>query len=216
MRIFLLLIICQLSFSFVHANDLSPLDVNHLKSGDLIFQSLDCGPLCNAIEAVTPAYQGNHFSHVGFIYKKNDSLFIIEAIGKDVHLTPLQQVLQRSAKAVVIGRLTGKDTLLIPAAIQFSLEQSGTPYDDDFLYNNGKYYCSELVYGAFKFAQNGKAYFQLFPMTYKMPGSCKIFPAWIKYFKEKKMAPPEGKPGCNPGSIACSGKLKMYLLQTDN
>ncbi|MHC4724324.1 MAG: hypothetical protein ACYS9V_08765 [Planctomycetota bacterium] len=37
------------------------------KEGDLLFQDLDCGPLCDAIEKVTTGYQGSNFSHVGIL-----------------------------------------------------------------------------------------------------------------------------------------------------
>lgn len=216
MYIYFLLLFFLPAPSTAAANELPSIELSHLKTGDLVFQSLDCGPLCNAIESVTPAYEGYHFSHIGIVYKRNDSTFLLEAIGSQVQLTPLSKALSRSSKTVLTGRLEGKDTLLIPAAIQFSIRQLGVPYDEDFIYDNGKYYCSELVYDAFKFAQGGKDYFRLFPMTYKIPDSNETFPAWAEYFKEKKQTPPEGQPGCNPGSIACSGKLKMFLLQTDN
>ena len=65
-------------------NDLPP-----LQNGDLLFQDMDCGPICNAIEEVTEGFDGHDFSHIGLVTIQKDSIFIIEAIGKDVHLTPL-------------------------------------------------------------------------------------------------------------------------------
>ena len=35
--------------------------------GDIIFQDLDCGPPCDAIEAVTSGYNGAQLSHCGII-----------------------------------------------------------------------------------------------------------------------------------------------------
>ena len=37
------------------------------KVGDIIFQDLDCGPPCDAIEAVTSGYNGAQLSHCGII-----------------------------------------------------------------------------------------------------------------------------------------------------
>jgi len=41
-----------------------------LQPGDLLFQDLDCGPLCDAIEKVTTGYQGANFSHVGIVARQ--------------------------------------------------------------------------------------------------------------------------------------------------
>src|SRR5690606_14194498 len=68
-------------------------------TGDLLFQDMDCGALCDAIENVTPAVNGKHFSHVGMVYVVQDSVWVIEAIGKDVHLTPLAEFLNRQKNA---------------------------------------------------------------------------------------------------------------------
>lgn len=183
------------------------------KSGDLLFQDLDCGALCDAIEAVTPAVNGKHFSHIGLVYVKQDSVFVIEAIGKDVHLTPVQQFLNRNLKkgqpAIVVGRLKPTYTSLNEKAIRFALSQIGTPYDDTFLYNNGKYYCSELLYDAYQWAYHQKPFFRLQPMTFKDPATGHYFPAWQSYYEKLNMTVPEGKPGCNPGSIANDPKVTI-------
>ena len=47
-----------------------------------------------------------------------------------------------------VGRLKRKYRKYIPEN-HFSLQQVGVPYDDEYLYDNGKYYCSELIYDAF-------------------------------------------------------------------
>lgn len=180
-----------------------------LQTGDFLFLDLDCGPLCDAIESVTQSYKNQHFSHIGLVYHRNDSTFIIEALGKGVRLTPLQKFLSLTAKPAYTGRLRNKHKWLIDKAIQFSLNQLGTPYDDQFLYDNGKYYCSELIYDAFKSANENKPFFELSPMTYKQPGSSHFFPAWVEYFKKLGMEIPEGKPGCNPGGISTSDKIEM-------
>ena len=47
---------------------------NNLQNGDFIFQNLDCGSLCDAIEQVTEGIYGMDFSHIGLVYKDGDSL----------------------------------------------------------------------------------------------------------------------------------------------
>jgi hypothetical protein len=180
-----------------------------LKDGDLIFQDMDCGPLCDAIEAVTEGYKGNDFSHMGMVYHRNDTIYIIEAAGSAVRLTPLDKFSKNTKKPMYVGRLKKQYKKLIPNAIAFSLQQMGVPYDDEYLYDNGSYYCSELLYDAFMFANGGKPFFQLFPMTYKQPGTNEFFPAWVEYYKEIGKEIPEGKPGCNPGGMSTSDKIEI-------
>jgi hypothetical protein len=108
-----------------------------------------------------------------------------------------------------LARLKSPYQKLIPKAIQFTLSQQGKTYDEAFLYNNGKYYCSELIYDAFAFANNGKAFFLLEPMTFKQPASQEYFPVWVDYYKVLNMEIPEGKPGINPGGISRSNKIEI-------
>ena len=55
------------------------------ESGDLLFQDLDCGPLCDAIEEVTTGYDGANFSHVGIAtLDDNGSVVVIEAVSSGV------------------------------------------------------------------------------------------------------------------------------------
>jgi len=178
-----------------------------LQNGDLLFLDLDCGPLCDAIESVTKSYGGRHFSHVGLVFIQNDSTFIIEAIGKAVNQTWLPFFLKYSNKPATIGRL--KNQNLVAKAIGFSISKLGFPYDDSFLYDNGRYYCSELLYDAFKEANGGKPVFKLEPMTYKKTGYSQFDPVWVDYFKHLGTEIPEGKPGCNPGGISLSEELEI-------
>ncbi len=180
-----------------------------LHNGDLLFQDMDCGPLCDAIEAVTEGYNGNDFSHMGMVYHRNDTIYIIEAAGKAVRLTTLEKFSKNTSKPMLIGRLKKKHRKLIPDAINFSLKQMGVPYDDEYVYDNGSYYCSELIYDAFKAANKNKPFFELFPMTYKQPGTNEFFPAWVEYYKEIGKSIPEGLPGCNPGGMSTSDKIEI-------
>ena len=101
--------------------------------GDIVFQDLDCGPPCQAIEAVTSGYNGAQLSHNGIITevngKKFNQIFVVEAIGDGVVKTPLDEFLERSDK-VIVGRLKSDYTYMIPDAISY-IENSilGKPYD---------------------------------------------------------------------------------------
>lgn len=179
-----------------------------LKTGDLLFQKMNCGELCEAIHAVTEGYNGNDFSHLGLVYIQNDSVFVIEAAGNAVRKVTLEQFSKNTQNTMLIGRVKSKYKKVIPQVISFSNQQIGISYDDDYLYDNGKYYCSELIYDAFLGAY-GKPFFELKPMTFKKPNSNDFFPAWVEYYKNIGIEIPEGKPGCNPGGISTSDKIKI-------
>jgi hypothetical protein len=188
---------------------LCTIQAQQYQTGDLLFQNLDCGPLCEAIETVTNGYEGNKFSHIGLVFVKKDSVFVVEAIGDNVQLTPIQKFASRSTHQLVHARVKKQYAKLAPLATEFALTQLGKPYDEPFLYDNGKYYCSELIYDAFTFANNGKPFFVLQPMTFKQPNSQNYFPAWVAYYKNLNTPIPEGQPGINPGGISLSDKIDM-------
>jgi hypothetical protein len=169
---------------------------------------MNCGPLCEAINEVTEGYQGKDFSHLGMVYIKNDSIFIIEAAGKAVQITPYETFKTYTNEEMFVGRLKSKYRKYIPEAIEFALQQVGVPYDDAYVYDNGKYYCSELIYDAFLYSYK-KPLFDLFPMTFKSPKSKDYFEVWTDYYKKLNMEIPEGQLGCNPGGISTSDKLRI-------
>ena len=186
-----------------------------LMPGDLLFQDSDCGPFCESIEKVTFGVQGSKFSHVGMaIPKENGELIVIEAIGAGVVETPLDSFFVRSfdennRSKVVVGRIKQAHAQLIPEAIAFSKTRLGFAYDDVFDITNDKYYCSELIYDSFRYANNDKPIFQLQRMTYKDPETNEIFPIWEKYFQDLNIPVPEGKPGLNPGGMSKSNYIDI-------
>ena len=186
-----------------------------LQEGDLVFQDLDCGELCEAIEKVTTGVNNSNLSHVGIIVKNNNNkLVVLEAIGKNVHETDIDTFLNRNIDKqgkpkVLVGRLKLDCQDLIPSALKYAKELINKPYDDVFDINNDSYYCSELIYFAFLKANNNTAFFKLFPMTFIDPETHNTFPAWTDYYNSLNYKIPEGKPGLNPGSISRSDKIDI-------
>jgi len=182
----------------------------HLKEGDLLFQKVQCGSFCEAIEKVTPDYKGKHYSHVGIIIKKNNNLTVLEAISKGVCLTDIDTFFARSGyKDIMIGRITCNYK-------KFNFNELnqyiGKPYDSVFDINNSAYYCSELVYLIYKDC-SGKNLFKLSPMTFKDPETGTFFTPWVEYFSSMNVDIPEGKPGINPGAIMNSKCLKVFSFE---
>jgi hypothetical protein len=181
-----------------------------LRTGDLIFQNIACGELCDAINEVTEGYEGTHFSHVGIVWIDGDTAKVIEAVSKGVSINTLKKFLERNGE-IAIGRLKGHVTNLPKRAAAEALKYVGKPYDDYFDMSNGAYYCSELVYYAYKNANGGKEVFLLAPMTYLSPKTGKTFGVWADYFKQLGVPVPEGKLGINPGGLSRSALLKITL-----
>ena len=207
------LIISLLLFS-LHAFAQKSSSSFHFKNGDIIFQDLDCGALCDAIESVTVGYKGISLSHIAIVEIVNGNIQVIEAIGSNVHKTPIDTFLKRSVDSngkprIIFGRLKPTYKMLLPKAISFCNKQIGKQYDDAFLPNNDKYYCSELLYDAFKYANEEESFFTLQPMTFKDKNTKDYYPAWVDYFAALKIEIPEGIDGCNPAGIANDNKITI-------
>lgn len=186
-----------------------------LKAGDILFQDVDCGPFCESIEKVTSGIDGAKFSHVGMVIPNpKEGLVVIEAVSAGVVETPLDSFFVRALDAkqqskVVVGRMKPAHRQLIPQAIDFAKTKLGYPYDEVFDITNEKYYCSELIYDAFKHANGGQPIFQLQPMTYKDPDTDNTFPIWADYFQALNVPIPEGKLGLNPGGMSKSAYINI-------
>ena len=182
------------------------------QAGDILFQDLDGSPLCDAIEAVTQGVDGSHFSHCGIAAFDDDGRpVVVEASGPGVREVRLADFLGRSEDAdghpkVLVGRV---DNASIAAnGLRRARYLLGVPYDDEFLINNGKYYCSELIHDCY-LDGDGRPIFRLFPMTYKEPGRDAFQAAWVAYFNDLGKPIPEGEPGCNPGGLSRSSRVAM-------
>jgi len=178
--------------------------------GDFIFQDLDCGPMCDAIEEVTQGYEGRRFSHVGMVVDTAlGRVSVIEAMGPGVRIISLDSFAAANRHPMLVGRVKPEYNYLLDSAVRFAVAQVGIPYDDEFLYDNGMYYCSELLYDAFLHAGGGTPLFTLEPMTFRRPGSAHFYPVWEAYYKALGIAIPEGAPGCNPGGLSRSPKIDI-------
>jgi hypothetical protein len=214
LHILLFLICCTTEPSCNHSQN-----KEGLKAGDILFQNLNCGELCEAIETVTEGVNGKDFSHCAVVVNINDTLKVIEAIGEKVQVNSLKNFFTRSADTskienITVGRLRIEHKDLIPKATSKLQQLIGKPYDNEFRLNNGKWYCSELIYEVFKEANNDKDFFELMPMTFKNPKTQIFFPAWITYYKEINKKIPEGELGINPGLISRSNKIQIIKIES--
>ncbi|MDR2813943.1 MAG: hypothetical protein LBB79_04730 [Prevotellaceae bacterium] len=186
-----------------------------LQVGDLLFQSGN-GSLSRAIKEVTKGADGRSFSHVGMVAADSGGrLWVVEAAGGGVQLTPVDSFTRRGAVAAA-GRVKEAYKPLIPDAVAFAVRQTGTPYDSAYLYSNGMYYCSELIYDAFLYANCGTPFFSLEPMTFKVPATGEFSAGWTAHYEKLHIPVPEGEPGCNPGGLSRSEKIELWEFSADN
>ena len=191
-----------------------------LELGDILFQDLDSDPLCDAIELVTPGYKEANLSHIGIVSELedpycinanyNNDIRILEAIPNKVKTTRLDSFLQRSFDnnnnpKVIVGRLKPEHRHTIHNAIIFLKSKLNIEYDNEFLIDNNKYYCSELIYNAFK----KDNIFKLEPMTFLDPESNDTLQAWLNYYKELGVKIPQNELGINPGIMSLSEKIEI-------
>ena len=186
-----------------------------LKPGDLLFQDLDCGPVCDAIEVNNPGVDGARLSHVGIVSRiEKGKVYITEAFVDGVKEVSFKDFISRTSDKkgrakVLVGRIN-LDEKLINKAVEKARSVIGAKYDLGFNFDvsDNKYFCSELVYDAFR-DENNKPIFELKAMTFKEPGTNKIKEVWVKYFKDIKTRVPEGGMGISPGEISMSKYVNM-------
>ncbi|NBC83425.1 MAG: hypothetical protein GVY19_08585 [Bacteroidetes bacterium] len=187
-----------------------------MQPGDLLFQDIDCGELCDAIETVTKGKYNSDLSHIGIADTLNGQVIVLEAVSSGVMYTSLDSFLQRSTDTtgnpkVFVGRLHKEYHSVIPHALTKARNLIGRPYDNIYDITDSSYYCSELVYFAYQDNQQSPL-FQLWPMTFKAPGDTAYFPSWKQYYQSLNHPVPQGKPGLNPGSISLSDKLEIVHI----
>lgn len=171
-----------------------------LQPGDILFQYIPCGPMCEAIAATTPCAREHPFNHCGVVVRQGDSMLVLEAIGRNVHTTPLSGFLQRDTSSMVYaGRLKDAARGEIDANLERAQALLGRPYDRIYLPGDTAVYCSELVYESYY--RNGRRLFHTEPMSFRNTAGT-TDPGWTDYYQEMGRAIPEGLPGTNPCAIS--------------
>ncbi|MDR2292066.1 MAG: hypothetical protein LBE11_01150 [Prevotellaceae bacterium] len=189
-----------------------------LKSGDLLFQVGKSTTLSNAIAQVTSGADSVNYTHVGIVSTENDEVFVIEATPPKVRKVALDTFMNNSRKVdgkpiVAVGRLKSKYFDIIPQAIKNAETYLGKPYDYVYSPDNDEYYCSELVYLAFK-NKKGKPVFKAKKMTF-CDDNGNMTTEWIQHFAKYKVPVPEGRKGTNPGDMSKSKEITILYRYFD-
>lgn len=177
-----------------------------LRNGDLLFQVGADSAIGSAIQDATSRGGGLPFTHVAIAEVAADgTVRIIEATGSGgVCRTELADFLARSAQidgrpAVAVGRVAAGDDELA-AAVERAAGFIGQPYDWWYMPDNGRMYCSELVYESF-LNSGGEHIFASQPMNFRAEdGSMPRF--WEELFDRLGEPVPEGVDGTNPAAMS--------------
>lgn len=192
-----------------------------LQEGDLLFQDLACGELCDGINSTTYGYKNTVVSHVGMIASINNvEPTLIEAVGTGVTLTPLDEFLVRSLDQdghprVMVGRVDNQIETLIPAAIEAAMGHLNSPYNATFSSDADGFYCSQLITSSFFYANHHAEVFALHPMNFKTDQSNEFSPAWTHYFADLEQPIPQGEAGNNPGMLSRDSHIKIVFFYGD-
>lgn len=194
-----------------------PVDVKEiLRNGDLLFvSSRSFEGMDGAISSATGNDEGLSFVHVAMAEVDGDSLWIIEATpkrGVERHSFDifLQESMNKDGEVPPIRVMRLEDGETADRAVRKAKELCGCSYDLTFLPDNDSYYCSELVYEAFK-EKDGSPVFEASPMNFKSADG--TFPDyWTDLFNKLEMPVPQGVPGTNPQDMSASPLLHTVTI----
>ena len=174
------------------------------RDGDLLFSVAGSSESSKAIADATAWHDSVKFSHVAIVATENGKPYIIEATGKKgVTRTEwedfMSSVPQIDGKAgVVVMRVTADFSA--DEAIARAKGHLGEEYDWYYSPNNGKMYCSELVYECFR-KKDGTPLFTAKPMNFRdSDGNMPAF--WTELFARLNEPVPEGVEGTNPNDMS--------------
>lgn len=180
-----------------------------LQTGDLLFQAGKRTDMAGAITAATGQAEALNYTHVGIAICARGADSVLEATIGGVRIVPLERFLadagaEEGHSLVVAMRL--RDTSGLAASIRRARSCLGLPYDYSFRPDNGRLYCSELVWESYR-RTDGTPVFPARPMNFRAAdGTMPRY--WVALFEKLGEPIPEGEPGTNPNEMARDPQLR--------
>lgn len=179
------------------------------QDGDIAFQVSETSDFVKAITDVSAMHDSIKFSHVGIVVIDKDGPAVLEAVPQGgVKITPMDTYLADAETldgrpGVVIKRIN--HDFPIDKAIAKAKTYIGQEYDWNFLPDNGKMYCSELVYEGF-IDEDGTHLFKSSPMNFR--NSDGEYPAyWVDLFTRLGAEIPQDVQGTSPQEMSQDSSL---------
>ncbi len=175
------------------------------EEGDLIFVVAQESAMSSAISESTSRGESLSFDHVAMVAVDSTGLpYVIEAAPKGgVKRTEYADFLKN---APLVGGQPG--VVVKRLSVEFSAAETvrraeahvGEEYDWSYTPDNGRMYCSELVYESY-FSKDGGRIFTAVPMSFRNEeGNIPDF--WVELFAKLGEEIPEGEPGTNPNDMS--------------
>lgn len=182
--------------------------VKDLKSADLVFVGAENSAFSQAIKSAT-AKGGTDYTHMGIVEVAKNGVFIIEASSTNgvVRTAWADFVKANEGRVMNLMRLKKGVKFNADTIIARAKGFLGQAYDWNFLPDNDKMYCSELVYEAYV-DEKGERIFEAKPMNfYDENGKLPEF--WVENFKKLGAKVPQGVLGTNPNDMSKSTKIEL-------
>lgn len=200
-----ILILSLFSALYAQPSFFTATDSTLLLEGDLAF-AVDYAS-DNHITEVT-AHDGAipPVEHVGIVHVDSlGAVTVVEAVPRrGVIVSPWRDFTYRNPH-VMVGRLNDRDN--VDESVARAMSFVGRPYDDLFILDSDKIYCSELVQTCYLDA-SGNALFPLIEMSFKNSEG-EVSEYWIEYYRRRGRTVPHGALGSNPASLAASPLLRL-------
>lgn len=175
------------------------------QTGDLLFVVADDSGFSEAIVDATAQRDSLKFSHVAIVGMQHGRPYVVEASSRGGVCRTAWDTFFSCAPNGVVAMRVAADGFSADEALARAESHIGEAYDWSFLPNNGKMYCSELVYESY-LLNDGRALFSARPMNFRdAEGNLPDF--WITLFKELGEPVPEGLPGTNPSDLSKEASL---------
>ena len=175
------------------------------QAGDLLFQIAGPSEGSQAIADATAWDDAEKFSHVAILaLDESGDPYVLEATGdRGVTRTEWADFVEKSVS------INGKPGIVVKRVnVDFPVDKAferiqahyGEPYDWSYYPDNGKMYCSELVYECFR-KTDGTPLFTAHPMNFR-DGNGNMPAFWIEVFEKLGEPIPEGVLGTNPQDMS--------------
>ena len=174
-----------------------------LRNGDLVFFQPAGSDLEKAISLSTRTDTTLNFCHVGIVEILDGFPYVIEAVPEG----GVERTLMGSHSHETYFIYRVRHRYAARNAVVLAWEHLGEPYDFYFQHDNGRMYCSELVWECCR-KRDGSHLFSAQPMNFKSPDG--TMPAyWVEWFTPLGVPIPQGEPGTNPNGLAQSKHLRF-------
>ncbi|PPV05917.1 YiiX/YebB-like N1pC/P60 family cysteine hydrolase [Xanthomonas bromi] len=177
-----------------------------VQDGDLLFVTAARTGLSGAIADATATQGAMSFDHVALVAHARDSAVVLHADEHGSREQPLQAFIDEATakqRRIVVYRLSPEHRPAIPDAIAQARRMLGKPYNDTYVQDDNRYYCSDFIERAFR----AHHVFALQPMNFKNLQTGKISPYWIDFYRSKGMAIPQDMPRTNSNDMAKTAAL---------